>query len=70
MIIGADGLGKAEQEIFDSNDSQVFGFLDEDQKLHGKEIAEVTVLGSPEQAELLTIIYSCFKSYNTRNFIF
>ena len=56
LIIGAGGLGKAAQEIFASNEIVVYGFLDEDSKLHGKEIAEATVLGSPEQDELLDVI--------------
>lgn len=56
LIIGAGGLGKAAQEIFTSNGVVVYGFLDEDTKLHGKEIAEVTVLGSTEQDELLDVI--------------
>lgn len=56
LIIGAGGLGKAAQEIFVSNDVVVYGFLDEDEELHGKEIADATVLGSPEQEELLDVI--------------
>ena len=56
LIIGAGGLGKAAHEIFASNDIIVYGFLDEDEKLHDKLIAEVSVLGSPEQDELLDVI--------------
>ena len=56
LIIGAGGLGKAAQEIFTSNDIIVYGFLDEDEKLHDKLIAEVSVLGSPEQDELLDVV--------------
>ncbi len=56
LIIGAGGLGKAAQEIFASNDIVVYGFLDEDTKFHGKEISDVSVLGSSDQDELIDLI--------------
>ena len=46
IIFGANGLGRAAQEIFESHNIVVFGYLDDDSSLHGKEIDEVAVLGS------------------------
>ena len=45
IIFGANGLGQAAMEIFDSNDVMVYGFLDDDESLHGTELSEVGVLG-------------------------
>ncbi len=56
VIIGATDLGKAVLEIFRSNEVIVYGFLDENKKLHGTEIEEVSVLGSPEDDAYLKII--------------
>ncbi|WP_317169967.1 NeuD/PglB/VioB family sugar acetyltransferase [Flammeovirga agarivorans] len=47
IIFGASGLGKAALDIFKSQDILVFCFLDADDELHGAEIGEVTVMGSP-----------------------
>lgn len=56
MIIGAGGLSYAALEIFKTNQIEVYGFLDEDQTLHQKEIMDVTVIGSPDNDELLNLI--------------
>jgi len=56
IIVCATNLGKAVMEVFKSNDVVVYGFLDDDQKLHGKEIEEVTVLGSTDGAEYKKLI--------------
>ena len=45
MIFGATGLGMAAYEIFRSHDLIVFGFLDDREDFHGKEIDDVIVLG-------------------------
>jgi sugar O-acyltransferase (sialic acid O-acetyltransferase NeuD family) len=46
MIFGATGLGMAAYEIFKSHDLIVFGFLDDREDMHGKEIDDVIVLGN------------------------
>ena len=48
IIFGAGGLGKASLEIFQSNDVVVYCFLDDDIRLHGKEIGEIGILGSTD----------------------
>jgi sugar O-acyltransferase (sialic acid O-acetyltransferase NeuD family) len=48
IIFGAGGLGKASLEIFQSNDVVVYCFLDDDTRLHGKEIGEIAILGSTD----------------------
>lgn len=45
IIFGANGIGRAAYEIFKSNHIMVYGFLDDDPSLLGKEIQEVKVLG-------------------------
>lgn len=56
MILGASGLGKAALDLFKSNHVEVYGFLDDDPKLHGTEIGELSVLGSIEDNQYLDII--------------
>lgn len=56
IIIGAKGFGKVALDIFKSNDVVVYGFLDEDTKLHGTEIDLVSVLGSPDDDGFLKLI--------------
>jgi len=56
IIVGATNLGKAVMEIFKSNEVVVYGFLDDDEKLHGKEIDDVSVLGATDAAEYRKII--------------
>lgn len=46
IILGANGLGKAAREIFESHGIVIFGFLDDDKSLHGKELGDVSILGS------------------------
>ena len=46
IIFGASGLGRVALDIFKSNDIVVYGFLDDDAKLHGETIDEVPILGS------------------------
>ncbi len=45
IIFGAKGLGKVALDIFQSNNVVTYCFLDDDDKLHGKEICDVAVLG-------------------------
>ena len=56
IILCVTDLGKAVLEIFKSNDVVVYGFLDDDKKLHGTEIEDVAVLGSTNNEEYLKII--------------
>ncbi len=56
IILGASDLGKAVLEIFKSNSVVVYGFLDDDKKLHGTEIEDSTVLGSTDNEDFLKII--------------
>ena len=48
MIFGANYLGRIAKEIFESNEVVVYGFLDDDKKLHSIEIDEAVVLGAQE----------------------
>lgn len=56
IIFGANYLGRAAKEIFESNQAVVYGFLDDDKRLHKTEIDEVTVLGSTEDDGFLKLI--------------
>lgn len=56
LIIGANSVGKSALEIFNSNNVVVYGFLDDKKANHGKEINEVTVLGSSDDENYLKII--------------
>lgn len=56
IIIGANGVGKAALEIFESNDVIVYGFLDDNEELHGKEIKAVSILGATDDHGFLKLI--------------
>jgi len=56
IIIGAEGLGTVALDIFESNNTTVYCFLDDNEKLHNTEIGEVSVLGSPEDDGFLKYI--------------
>lgn len=56
IILGAKGIAHSALEIFNSNKVVVFGFLDEDQKLHGQEINVVPILGHTEDEGFLKLI--------------
>jgi len=56
MIFGASYLGRAAKEIFEKNGNVVYGFLDDDKKLHGKELDESVVLGSTDDDGFLKLI--------------
>lgn len=58
IILGAGSIGKSVMEAFVSNDVVVYGFLDEDETMHHKEIGNVTVMGSLEDPNYLTVIGS------------
>ena len=56
IIFGANELGQAALEIFESNDIVVYGFLDDDESLHGKELSEVSILGKTDDDGYLKLI--------------
>ena len=56
IIFGAGGLGAAALDAFQSNGVVVYGFLDEDEALHGTEINYVGVLGDPKDDGYLKLI--------------
>lgn len=56
IIFGANPLGRAAKEIFESNEVVVYGFLDDNKKLHGLEIDNITVLGSTDDDGFLKLI--------------
>lgn len=56
LIFGAKGLGKSVIEIFKSNGVVIYGVLDDDKSMHGKEISEISVLGSTDDDNFLKIL--------------
>lgn len=56
IIFGANALGRAAKEIFESNGNVVYGFLDDAKTLHNKEIDESFVLGSTDDDGFLKLI--------------
>ncbi len=56
MILGAGGIGRAALEIFQDNGVVVYGFLEDDEKEHGKEIDTIPVLGSTDDDGYLKLI--------------
>jgi len=56
IIFGANYLGRLANEIFKGNTVEVYGFLDDDKKLHKTEVDEVMVLGSTDDDGFLKLI--------------
>lgn len=56
IIFGAGYIARAAKEIFEKNGNVVYGFLDDDKKLHGKEIDEATVMGATDDDGFLKLI--------------
>ncbi len=56
MIFGANYLGRAAKEIFESNKVVVYGFLDDNKSLHKLEIDEVVVMGATDDDGFLKFI--------------
>ncbi len=56
IIFGANALGRAAKDIFENNEVVVYGFLDDDKKLHKTEIAEAVVLGDTDDDGFLKLI--------------
>jgi len=56
IIFGANHLGRAAKEIFETNNVVVYGFLDDNKKLHNTEVDEVVVLGDTDDDGFLKLI--------------
>jgi sugar O-acyltransferase (sialic acid O-acetyltransferase NeuD family) len=56
IIFGAKGMGRVALDIFQSNDVTIYCFLDDDEKLHGKEISDIPVLGRTDDDGFLKYI--------------
>jgi len=56
LIFGANYLGRIAKEIFESNEVVVYGFLDDNKKLHSTEIDDAVVLGSTDDDGFLKLI--------------
>jgi sugar O-acyltransferase (sialic acid O-acetyltransferase NeuD family) len=56
IILGANVIGRAAKEIFEKNGNVVYGFLDDNKKLHNTEIDTVTVLGATDDDGFLKLI--------------
>lgn len=56
IIFGATGLGKVALEIFKSNNVLVYCFLDDNKELHGKEIEDISIMGSTDDDGYLKLI--------------
>ncbi|HRI78488.1 MAG TPA: NeuD/PglB/VioB family sugar acetyltransferase [Cyclobacteriaceae bacterium] len=56
IIFGANAIGRMAKEIFESNEVVIYGFLDDDKKLHGKALDDAVVLGSTDDDGFLKLI--------------
>jgi len=56
LVFGANALGQAAMEIFESNKIVVYGFLDDNEKLHGTELNDIPVLGKTDDDGFLKLI--------------
>jgi sugar O-acyltransferase (sialic acid O-acetyltransferase NeuD family) len=56
IILGAGYLGRAAKELFELNNVVIYGFLDDEKKLHHTEIDGVIVLGSTDDDGFLKLI--------------
>lgn len=56
IIFGANVVGRLAKEIFESNGVVVYGFLDDNAKLHKTEIDEAQVLGPTDEQGFLKLI--------------
>lgn len=56
IIFGAGNVGISALEIFQQNNVIVYGFLDDDEKLHGQEIGNVQILGSTEDEKITNLV--------------
>lgn len=63
LIFGAGSIGKTAAEIFNQNEVLIYGFLDDNEELHNKEIGTVTIMGSTDDDGFLKIIGNKTESF-------
>jgi sugar O-acyltransferase (sialic acid O-acetyltransferase NeuD family) len=56
IIFGASFLGRAAKEIFEGNGNVVYGFLDDNKKLHGTLVDNASVLGNTDDDGFLKLL--------------
>jgi sugar O-acyltransferase (sialic acid O-acetyltransferase NeuD family) len=56
IIFGANFLGREAKDLFEANGNVVYGFLDDNKSLHGKEIDNVQVLGNTDDDGYLKLV--------------
>ncbi len=56
IIFGANYLGRSAKEIFEGNGNVVYGFLDDNKKLHNTELDNVVILGATDDDGFLKLI--------------
>lgn len=56
LILGAGSLGLTALDLFQRNNVVVYGLLDDDKTLHGKEFSDVSVLGETDDDGYLKLI--------------
>ncbi|MCC6835235.1 MAG: NeuD/PglB/VioB family sugar acetyltransferase [Cytophagales bacterium] len=56
IIFGANTLGRAAREIFETNEVVVYGYLDDNKKLHNTQVDEITILGDTDNDGFLKLI--------------
>ena len=56
IIFGANALGRAAREIFETNEVVVYGYLDDNKKLHNTQVDEITILGDTDNDGFLKLI--------------
>lgn len=56
LIFGAGNLGLTALDLFQRNNVVVYGFLDDNKELHGKEFGDVSILGETDDDGFLKLI--------------
>lgn len=56
IIFGANYLGRQAKDILERNGNVVYGFLDDNKKLHNTLVDEITVLGSTDNEDFLKMV--------------
>lgn len=56
LVFGAGYLGQSARDIFEGNGNVVYGFLDDDKKLHNSTIDDLTIFGATDDDGFLKLI--------------
>ncbi len=56
IIFGAGYMGRMAKDILESNGNVVYGFLDDDKSLHGRDLDDATILGRTDDDGFLKLI--------------